>query len=73
MTVVLLSSSSEKLLNMQLSDNLQFGLYAYYLQRERKAAAKMGVAIAWVPYFVDTFMQGGSSVLRESIPKSVSV
>ena len=32
--------------------------------RESKAAANMAFAIAGVPCFVDTFMQGGSSLLR---------
>ena len=31
---------------------------------ERKAAANKGFAIAGVPCFADTFVQGGSSVLR---------
>jgi len=30
----------------------------------RKSAANMGFAIAGVPCFADTFVQGGSSVLR---------
>lgn len=30
----------------------------------RTAAANMGFAIAGVPFFADTFVQGGSSVLR---------
>ena len=32
-------------------------------QREERTANK-GFAIAWVPCFADTFVQGGSSVLR---------
>ena len=32
--------------------------------RESKAAANMTFAIAGVPCFADTFVQGGSSVLR---------
>jgi hypothetical protein len=31
---------------------------------EKKAAANKGFAIAGVPCFADTFVQGGSSVLR---------
>jgi len=34
------------------------------LRGENKAAANMGFAIAGVPCFADTFVQGGSSVLR---------
>ncbi|OFX60852.1 MAG: hypothetical protein A2046_14600 [Bacteroidetes bacterium GWA2_30_7] len=34
------------------------------LRTERKAAANKGFAIAGVPCFADTFVQGGSSVLR---------
>ena len=34
------------------------------LRTERKAADNKGFAIAGVPCFADTFVQGGSSVLR---------
>ena len=34
------------------------------LRTDRKPAANKGFAIAGVPCFADTFVQGGSSVLR---------
>ena len=34
------------------------------LRTDSKAAANMGFAIAGVSFFADTFVQGGSSVLR---------
>ena len=46
-----------------------YGQSAYYswadrLRTESRAAANKGFAIAGVPCFADTFVQGGSSVLR---------
>lgn len=35
-----------------------------HLRTDSKAAANKGFAIAGVPCFADTFVQGGSSVLR---------
>jgi hypothetical protein len=35
-----------------------------HLRTDRRAAANKGFAIAGVPCFADTFVQGGSSVLR---------
>jgi len=37
----------------------------------RKTAANMGFAIAGAPCYVDTFVQGGSSVLRMKFGASV--
>ena len=34
------------------------------LRTERRTADNKGFAIAGVPFFADTFVQGGSSVLR---------
>ncbi len=64
MKVVLLSSSSEKLLSMQHFDNILCGLQADRLRTDSKAAGNKGFAIAGVPCFAETFVQGGSSVLR---------
>jgi len=35
-----------------------------HLRTKRKAAANKGFAIAGIPCFADTFVQGGSSVLQ---------
>ena len=39
-------------------------LHHFTLYKLQKAAANKGFAIAGVPCFADTFVQGGSSVLR---------
>lgn len=40
------------------------GLDTTHLRTDRRASANKGFAIAGVPCFADTFVQGGSSVLR---------
>ena len=40
------------------------GLQTTHLRTDRRASANKGFAIAGVPCFADTFVQGGSSVLR---------
>jgi hypothetical protein len=42
----------------------QFKLATTDLRPKRTTTANKGFAIAWVPCFADTFVQGGSSVLR---------
>jgi hypothetical protein len=46
------------------SDESVCKLRTTQLRGQRKTAANKGFAIAGVPCFADTFVQGGSSVLR---------
>jgi hypothetical protein len=59
-----LQTFNDRARNLECLRQSSCGLDAAHLQADSRAAANKGFAIAGVPCFADTFVQGGSSVLR---------